>query len=87
MVRVSGEFDRTEAENVAVVKAALAVIQAEGGEVDAKVKERVGGWNAAAIERAMTARPPCRYECLTLRTNRLFQSSSTWDTIRLRSLV
>ena len=68
VVRVTGEFTTVEAENVAVAKAALAVLKADVGSVDAKVRERMGGWNEAAIEQAMTARPPCRYERLTLPT-------------------
>ena len=68
VVRLSGQFTSTEAENVAVATAALAVIQASSGELSVKVKERMGGWDAAAIEQAMSARPPCRYERLTLPT-------------------
>ena len=72
VVRVTGTFNTTEAENVAVAKAALAVIRAEregkGGELNAKVHERMGDWNESVIEQAMTARPPCRYERLTLPT-------------------
>ncbi len=68
LVQVSGTFDTTEAENAAVARAALAVIRAGHNLVDAKVRERLGGWSEDVIKRAMTARPPCRYERLTLPT-------------------
>ena len=68
VVRVSGEFEQIEAENVAVAKAALEVIKEDDSDVTGKVRERMGGWDEAVIERAMTARPPCRYEQLTLPT-------------------
>ena len=69
VVRVAGEFEQTEAENVAVAGAALAVIRADdGGELSARVKRRNGEWHDVTIEQAMTTRPPCRYERLTLPT-------------------
>ena len=68
IVKVTGHFDQTDAENVAVARAALAVLRADGGGISGKVRERAGGWDEAIIERAMTARPPCRYERLTLPT-------------------
>ena len=52
-------------ENAAIALRAISVLQADAA-VQAALRRRGRQWDAAAAERALTTRPPCRYEQLQL---------------------
>ena len=67
LVRVTGRFHSFDDENEAVALQALAVLREEADSpLNACMRARGLRWDEAVIRRAVSARPPCRYQTVLL---------------------